>query len=136
MDADAFTDDGWFRTGDIGRFDDDGYLTITDRKKDIIIRGGENISAREVEEILMRHPKVQEAAVTAVADERYGERVCAFVLTRDGATLNLDEVLSHFTKEGVAKQKTPERLELVGSFPRTLSGKIQKYLLRRGIDQG
>jgi non-ribosomal peptide synthetase component E (peptide arylation enzyme) len=134
MDAEAFDDDGWFHTGDIGRFDDDGYLVITDRKKDIIIRGGENISAREVEEILATHPKVQESAVTAIADPRYGERVCAFVITRDAQTLTLDEVLAHFKAEGVAKQKTPERLELVTEFPRTLSGKIQKYVLRRGIE--
>jgi len=134
MDAEAFTDDGWFRTGDIGCFDADGYLSITDRKKDIIIRGGENISAREVEEILAEHPKVQEAAVTPVSDERYGERVCAFVITRDAQTLTLDEVLEHFKARGVAKQKTPERLELVDAFPRTLSGKVQKYVLRRGIE--
>jgi non-ribosomal peptide synthetase component E (peptide arylation enzyme) len=108
---------------------------ITDRKKDIIIRGGENISAREVEEILAKHPKVQEAAVTAVADDRYGERVCAFVITRDQQPLALDEVLAHFRSEGVAKQKTPERLELVDSFPRTLSGKVQKYVLRRGLEK-
>jgi non-ribosomal peptide synthetase component E (peptide arylation enzyme) len=134
MDAEAFTEDGWFRTGDIGRFDSDGYLAITDRKKDIIIRGGENISAREVEEILAEHPKVQEAAVTPVSDERYGERVCAFVITRDGQSLTLDEVLAHFKARGAAKQKTPERLELVDAFPRTLSGKVQKYVLRRGIE--
>jgi acyl-coenzyme A synthetase/AMP-(fatty) acid ligase len=134
MDAEAFDDDGWFHTGDIGRFDDDGYLVITDRKKDIIIRGGENISAREVEEVLATHPKVQESAVTPVADEKYGERVCAFVITRDGQDLTLEEVLTHFKAQGIAKQKTPERLELVTEFPRTLSGKIQKYVLRRGIE--
>ena len=135
MDADAFTEDGWFRTGDIGRFDAEGYLTITDRKKDIIIRGGENISAREVEEILAEHPKVQEAAVTPVSDERYGERVCAFVITRESQPLTLNEVLEHFKARGVAKQKTPERLEIVDAFPRTLSGKVQKYVLRRGIER-
>ena len=135
MDADAFTDDGWFRTGDIGRFDADGYLANTDRKKDIIIRGGENISAREVEEILAEHPKVQEAAVTPISDERYGERVCAFVITRDAQGLTLEEVLEHFKARGVAKQKTPERLEIVDAFPRTLSGKVQKYVLRRGIEK-
>ena len=134
MDAEAFDDDGWFHTGDIGRFDDDGYLVITDRKKDIIIRGGENISAREVEEVLATHPKVQESAVTPVADAKYGERVCAFVITREGQDLTLDEVLAHFKTQGIAKQKTPERLELVTEFPRTLSGKIQKYVLRRGIE--
>jgi len=135
MDAEAFTDDGWFRTGDIGRFDADGYLTITDRKKDIIIRGGENISAREVEEVLTRHPKVAEAAVTPVADERYGERVCAFVIAQDGNAPTLEEILDHFRSEGVAKQKTPERLEIVDAFPRTLSGKVQKYVLRRKIER-
>ncbi len=135
MDAEAFTEDGWFKTGDIGRVDADGYLAITDRKKDIIIRGGENISAREVEEILAEHPKVQEAAVTPVSDERYGERVCAFVITRDAQSLTLDEVLAHFKARGVAKQKTPERLELVDAFPRTLSGKVQKYVLRRAIEK-
>jgi len=134
MDAEAFDEEGWFRTGDIGRFDSDGYLVITDRKKDIIIRGGENISAREVEEVLAKHPKVQESAVTAIADPKYGERVCAFVITREAQPLTLEEVLTHFKAEGVAKQKTPERLELVTEFPRTLSGKIQKYLLRRGIE--
>jgi non-ribosomal peptide synthetase component E (peptide arylation enzyme) len=134
MDAEAFDDEGWFHTGDIGRFDADGYLVITDRKKDIIIRGGENISAREVEEALAKHPKVQESAVTPVTDARYGEKVCAFVITRDNQELTLDEVLAHFKELGVAKQKTPERLELVTEFPRTLSGKVQKYVLRRGIE--
>jgi acyl-coenzyme A synthetase/AMP-(fatty) acid ligase len=134
MDAEAFDDDGWFHTGDIGRVDTDGYLVITDRKKDIIIRGGENISAREVEEALAKHPKVQESAVTPVADEKYGEKVCAFVITREGQPLTLDEVLAHFKELGVAKQKTPERLELVTEFPRTLSGKVQKYVLRRQIE--
>jgi acyl-coenzyme A synthetase/AMP-(fatty) acid ligase len=135
MDADAFDAHGWFHTGDIGRFDEDGYLVITDRKKDIIIRGGENISAREVEEVLALHPKVQESAVTPVADAKYGERVCAFVITRDGQDLSLEEVLAHFKEQGIAKQKTPERIELVTEFPRTLSGKIQKYVLRRGLEQ-
>ena len=134
MDAEAFDDDGWFHTGDIGRIDADGYLVITDRKKDIIIRGGENISAREVEEALAGHPKVQESAVTPLADEKYGEKVCAFVITRDNQELTLDEVLAHFKELGVAKQKTPERLELVTEFPRTLSGKVQKYVLRRQIE--
>ncbi|MGH2828977.1 MAG: AMP-binding protein [Actinomycetota bacterium] len=133
MDAEAFDDDGWFRTGDIGRFDADGYLTITDRKKDIIIRGGENISAGEVEAILAKHEKVQESAVTSVPDDMYGERVCAFVITRDNQPLTLDEVIEHFKKEGVAKQKTPERLEIVTQLPRTLSGKVQKYVLRREL---
>jgi acyl-CoA synthetase (AMP-forming)/AMP-acid ligase II len=134
MDDEAFTDDGWFRTGDIGRRDADGYIVITDRKKDIIIRGGENISAREVEEVLARHPNVQEAAVTSVPDERYGEKVCAFVIPREGQTLSLDDVRAHFQDQGVAKQKTPERIEIVEQFPRTLSGKVQKHILRRELE--
>jgi acyl-CoA synthetase (AMP-forming)/AMP-acid ligase II len=133
MDAEAFDADGWFHTGDIGRLDADGYLAITDRKKDIIIRGGENISAREVEEVLATHPNVLEAAVTPVPDERYGERVCAFVVT-GGKDLTLDEVIAHFEEQGVAKQKTPERLEIVPELPRTLAGKVQKYVLKRRLD--
>ncbi|HVL33436.1 MAG TPA: AMP-binding protein, partial [Actinomycetota bacterium] len=134
MDAEVFTDDGWFRTGDIGIRDQDGYVRITDRKKDIIIRGGENISAREVEEVLNLHPKVQEAAVTPVRDDRYGERVCAFVIANGNEVITLDEVRAHFAEHGVARQKTPERIEIVDAFPRTLSGKVQKYVLRREIE--
>jgi non-ribosomal peptide synthetase component E (peptide arylation enzyme) len=134
MDAEAFTDEGWFRTGDIGRLDAEGYLVITDRKKDIIIRGGENISAREVEEVLVSHPKVNEAAVTAIADAKYGEKICAFVITASNQPLTLEEVFAHFKAQGVAKQKTPERVEIVEAFPRTLSGKVQKYVLRRAVE--
>jgi acyl-CoA synthetase (AMP-forming)/AMP-acid ligase II len=132
MDAEAFDEGGWFHTGDIGRLDEDGYLAITDRKKDIIIRGGENISAREVEEVLMTHPKVLDVAVTPVSDAKYGEKVCAFVIT-GGKELTLDEVRAHFAEKGVAKQKTPERIEIVEEFPRTLAGKVQKYLLKRQL---
>jgi acyl-CoA synthetase (AMP-forming)/AMP-acid ligase II len=132
MDAEAFDDEGWFHTGDIGRLDEDRYLAITDRKKDIIIRGGENISAREVEEVLATHPTVLDVAVTSVADEIYGERVCAFVVT-GGKELTLEEVRAHFAEKGVAKQKTPERIEIVTEFPRTLAGKVQKYLLKRQL---
>ncbi|HEX9776324.1 MAG TPA: AMP-binding protein [Actinomycetota bacterium] len=133
MDAESITEDGWFRTGDIGRLDAEGYIQITDRKKDIIIRGGENISAREVEEVLVQHPKVQDCAVTPVPDERYGEKVCAFVVPAGEEAPTLDEVLAFFAEQGVAKQKTPERLEIVTEFPRTLSGKVQKYVLKRSL---
>jgi acyl-coenzyme A synthetase/AMP-(fatty) acid ligase len=133
MDAEAFDDAGWFHTGDIGRLDADGYLIVTDRKKDIIIRGGENISAREVEELLATHPNVQESAVTWISDTRYGERVCAFIISRDGKPITLADVQDHFRVNRVAKQKTPERVEMVTEFPRTLSGKVQKYVLRRQI---
>jgi acyl-CoA synthetase (AMP-forming)/AMP-acid ligase II len=130
MDEEAFLPGGWFLTGDIGRLDADGYLTITDRRKDIIIRGGENIPSREVEEILARHPAISEAAVVAEPDDTYGERVAAFVLLREGAGLDLEEVRSHFRAAGVAPQKTPERLIVVSDLPRTPSGKVQKFALR------
>lgn len=134
LDADAFTDDGWYRTGDMGRLDADGFLTVTDRIKDIVIRGGENISAAEVEDVLARHPAVREVAVTAVPDPRYGERVCAFVIPADPARpLTFDEMVDHFHEAGVAKHKTPERLEIVDDFPRTLAGKVKKYVLRESL---
>ena len=129
---DAFLDEGWFRTGDVGRLQD-GYLIVTDRKKDIIIRGGENISASEVEGVLERLPKVLESAVVAMPDPSLGERVCAFVVLRQGETLDLDQIRAHFREAGVAKQKTPERLEVVTALPRTASGKIQKELLRKEL---
>ena len=130
LDADAFLPGRWFRTGDVGRVDADGYLTITDRKKDIIIRGGENISSKEVEDILARHPAVTEAAVVGFPDPRYEERVGAFVIARPGAPLDLDDVRRHFAAAGVALQKTPERLELVDELPRGMSGKVKKFELR------
>jgi acyl-coenzyme A synthetase/AMP-(fatty) acid ligase len=133
--AESFTADGWFLTGDIGNLDPDGYLTITDRKKDIIIRGGENISSREVEECLLRHPAVAEAAAVAMPDSRLGEKVCVFVVLRAGATLTLDQVVAHFAASGLARQKTPERIVETAALPRTATGKVQKEVLRRQLRQ-
>jgi len=130
LDATAFLPGGWFRTGDVGRLDGGGFLTITDRRKDVIIRGGENISSKEVEDILAGHPSVAEAAVVAVPDPTYGERVCAFVTLRDDTELDLEAVRRHFASTGVARQKTPERLEVVGELPRTAAGKVKKFELR------
>jgi cyclohexanecarboxylate-CoA ligase len=130
LNADAYLDGDWFRTGDIGRFDADGFLTITDRKKDIIVRGGENISSKEVEDVVLTHPLVVEAAAVGAPDERLGERVCVFVVLRDGAVLSLSEVQAHFAAAGLARQKTPERLVVADVLPRTAAGKIQKYELR------
>lgn len=131
LDAESFLPGGWFRTGDIGRLDADGFLTVTDRKKDIIVRGGENISSKEVEDVLALHPAVAEAAAVGVPDERYGERVCAFVVLREaGGSLDLDEVGRHFAAVGVARQKTPERLVVVDELPRTPAGKLRKHQLR------
>ena len=133
LNAASFLPGGWYRTGDIGRLDADGYLTITDRKKDIIIRGGENISSKEVEDLLARHPAVIEAAVVAGPHPRLGEMVCAFVMVRDGQALTLDAVSQHFRDAGVARQKAPERLEIVESLPRTASGKVKKFELRERL---
>ncbi|MCU1600474.1 MAG: fadK 1 [Frankiales bacterium] len=131
LDEEAFSD-GWFHTGDIGMLDPDGFLTITDRKKDIIIRGGENLSSKEIEDILLEHPRISEAAVVGVPDERLGERACAIVVLREG-TLTLTEVHEHFRLAGVARQKTPESLRLRDTLPRTPAGKVQKFLLREEV---
>jgi acyl-CoA synthetase (AMP-forming)/AMP-acid ligase II len=133
LDLDSFLPGGWFKTGDVGVLDGDGFLAITDRKKDIIIRGGENISSKEVEDVLAQHPAVSEAAVVASPDARYGERVCAFVIRRAGAALDLPDLQKHFAAAGVARQKTPERLELVSELPRTASGKVKKFELRQRL---
>lgn len=130
LDDEAFAPGGWFRTGDIGRLDADGFLTITDRKKDVIIRGGENIASKEIEDLMAMHPAVTEAAAVGLPDERYGERVAVFVQLRDHATLDLAEIARHFSTLGVARQKTPEHVEIVDSFPRSLSGKVRKVELR------
>jgi cyclohexanecarboxylate-CoA ligase len=126
-DVDA---DGWFDTGDIARMDADGYIRITGRAKDIIIRGGENIPVAEVEELLYRHPAVQDAAIVAMPDARLGERACAFVTLKPGTAFDLDSLTSWLAAAGTARTYWPERLEIVPDMPRTASGKIQKFELR------
>ena len=127
----AFVDGDWLATGDIGIVDERGWLTITDRTKDIIIRGGENISAAEVEELLAKMPGVAEVAVVAGPDPRMGERACAFLRPAPGATApDLDTVQQHLADAGLTRQKWPEELHEVDDFPRTPSGKIKKFELR------
>ncbi len=134
LTARAFDDDGWYRTGDIGVLDEDGYLTITDRKADVIIRGGENISALEVEEVLLAMPAVAEAVVVAAPDARLGERAAAVLRIKAGHAMpTVKEVRDHFKEAGVATQKWPEQLHQVDDFPRTASGKVQKFLVRQNI---
>jgi acyl-CoA synthetase len=130
----VFDEDGWYRTGDIGVLDGDGYLTITDRKSDIIIRGGENISAAEVEEVLLAMPGVAEAAVVSAPDARLGEHAAAVVRTLPGhETPTIDQMRAHLERAGLARQKWPEELHATEDFPRTASGKVQKFILRRDI---
>jgi acyl-CoA synthetase (AMP-forming)/AMP-acid ligase II len=130
LTAKVFDVDGWYRTGDIGVLDTDGYLTITDRKSDVIIRGGENISAAEVEGVLARMDGVLECAVVAAPDQRMGEHACAFVR---GTAPSLVDVQSAMGAAGLARQKWPEEVREVADFPRTPSGKIQKFVLRKQL---
>ncbi|HZP29985.1 MAG TPA: AMP-binding protein [Acidimicrobiia bacterium] len=132
----AIDDDGWYASGDIGVRDERGAITITDRKKDVIIRGGENISAAEVEELLVRMPGVAEVAVVAAPDERLGEHACAYFRMTPGAPPpDLGAVRAHLETAGLARQKWPEELRVADEFPRTASGKVQKYVLRDRIRQ-
>jgi acyl-CoA synthetase (AMP-forming)/AMP-acid ligase II len=129
--ATVIDDDGWYRTGDVGVLDTDGYLTITDRVSDIIIRGGENVSAQEVEEAFLTIEGVAEVAVVAAPDDRLGEHVAAVYTTRSGASaLTLEQVRTHFQGTGLSRQKWPESVHHVTELPRTASGKIQKFRLR------
>jgi acyl-CoA synthetase (AMP-forming)/AMP-acid ligase II len=127
----SFTPDGYFLTGDIGRFTPAGGLVITGRKKDLIIRGGENISAKEIEDALHLHPHIVEAAVVAAPHKRLGEGVFAFVILRPGSALTLAEIGAFLAHAGLARQKAPEGMRAVQDFPRTASGKIRKDLLRQ-----
>lgn len=131
--AEAITADGYFRTGDLGVRSAQGAITITGRKKDLIIRGGENISAKEIEDVLHRHHDVREASVVAMPHERLGEGVCAFVIMRDGAAGDGGALAAHVAAAGLARQKIPERFEFVTDFPRTASGKVRKDQLRAQI---
>jgi acyl-CoA synthetase (AMP-forming)/AMP-acid ligase II len=131
LTKDAFDEDGWFKTGDLGKFRDDGYLSLTGRLKDIIIRKGENVSAKEVEDLLYKHPKVQEVAVVGLPDRERGERVCAVVELSAGVEpLTLPEVVEFCKAEGLMMQKIPEQLELVDEFPRGGTGKVNKRALQ------
>jgi len=125
----AFTADGYYRSGDLGRFDDEGYLRIVGRIKDMILRGGRNISPRTIEEPLMKHPAVLEAAVASMPDKILGERACAFVMLKDGCSLTFDDVVKFLTEEKLAVWQLPERLEILDDMPKSTGGKIAKAKL-------
>ena len=134
LTARALDEEGWYYSGDLCRMDEAGYIKITGRKKDIIVRGGENISSREVEDILLQHPKIHDACVVAMSDERLGERSCAYVVLKaPHHSLSLEEVVAFFSRKRVAKYKYPEHIVVIEKLPRTASGKIQKFLLRKDI---
>ncbi|HHU3121671.1 TPA: medium-chain fatty-acid--CoA ligase [Escherichia coli] len=134
LTARALDEEGWYYSGDLCCMDEAGYIKITGRKKDIIVRGGENISSREVEDILLRHPKIHDACVVAMPDERLGERSCAYVVLKaPHHSLSLEEVVAFFSRKRVAKYKYPEHIVVIEKLPRTASGKIQKFLLRKDI---
>ena len=122
--------DGWFDTGDLARIDEKGYVRITGRSKDVIIRGGENIPVVEIESLLYRHPAVALAAIVAYPDERLGERACAVVVTKPGESFDMSTMVAYLKAQKVAIQYIPEKLEVRESMPSTPSGKIQKFKLR------
>jgi len=136
LNEDCFDEEGYYYTGDIARIDKDGYLEITGRAKDIIIRSGENISAKEIEDLLFKHPKIAEVAVVAMPDVKMGEKVCAYVKLKEGVAeseLSLEDLTSFLVEQGLSKRKLPERLEIISEFPRSSIGKIIKKELRKDI---
>jgi len=137
LDADAFDEDGWFKTGDLGRIDADGMVTITGRVKDIIIRNMENISAKEVEDVLFGHPGIADVAVIGLPDPRTGERVCAVVVPQDPAVpISFEAMVAYAREQGLMTQKLPERLEIVAALPRNPTGKVLKFELRDQFSEG
>jgi len=132
LDADAFDEEGYFRTGDLGKLDAEGYITITGRLKDVIIRKGENISAKEVEDLLFTSPAIADVAVIGLPDDRSGERACAIVVPADPeAPPTLKDVFEFCSEAGLMTQKVPEQLEIVDVLPRNATGKVLKHELRK-----
>lgn len=126
----AFNEDNYFKMGDLGRLVEGDFITVTGRKKDLIIRAGENLSPKEVEDILFSHPDIADISIVAMPDKRTGEKACAFVIPHEGRSVTLESIADYLITAGTAKQKIPEWLEIVTEFPRTSVGKVRKDLLR------
>ena len=131
--ADVLDAAGWMHTGDLAVIDAEGYCNIVGRIKDMVIRGGENLYPREIEEFLYRHPKIQDVQIFGVADDRYGEELCAWIRPRAGETLTADEVRA-FCQGQIAHNKIPRYVEFVDEFPMTVTGKIQKFVMRDAVE--
>ncbi|WP_298244590.1 AMP-binding protein [uncultured Bradyrhizobium sp.] len=132
--GDVLDANGWMHTGDLATIDDEGYCNIVGRIKDLVIRGGENLYPREIEEFLYRHPKIQDVQIFGVADTRYGEELCAWIRVRPGETLTVEEVRG-FCDGQIAHNKIPRYVEFVDEFPMTVTGKIQKFVMRDAVEQ-
>jgi fatty-acyl-CoA synthase len=125
---------GWMHTGDLATIDVEGYCNIVGRLKDMVIRGGENVYPREIEEFLYRHPKIQDVQVIGVPDHKYGEELCAWIIARPGETISEQEVRD-FCQGQIAHYKIPRYIRFVDSFPMTITGKIQKFMMRDQMKQ-
>jgi fatty-acyl-CoA synthase len=125
----AVDEEGWLHTGDLGTLDDEDYCKITGRLKDMVIRGGENIYPREVEEFLYEHPAISDVQVIGVPDMKYGEELCAWIKLKNGSTVTPDEIKA-FCKGKIAHYKIPRYIKFADEFPMTISGKIQKFKMR------
>jgi fatty-acyl-CoA synthase len=125
---------GWMHTGDLATIDAEGYCNIVGRIKDMVIRGGENLYPREIEEFLFRHPKIQDVQVFGVADAKYGEELCAWIRLREGDSMTADEVRA-FCQGQIAHQKVPRYVEFVDEFPMTVTGKVQKFIMRQQVEE-
>jgi fatty-acyl-CoA synthase len=125
----ATDSDGWMHTGDLATLDNDGYCRIVGRIKDMVIRGGENVYPREIEEFLHRHPDVQDVQVVGIPDEKYGEELCAWIVPRTGATID-EDTLRSYCRGQIAHYKVPRYVRVVQEFPTTVTGKVQKFQIR------
>jgi non-ribosomal peptide synthetase component E (peptide arylation enzyme) len=131
----AFDTDGYFRTGDLARLVDDRYLVVTGRAKDIIIRNGENIAPKEVEDILLAHPQIAEIAIVGLPDARTGERACAVIVPKGATPPDVDSLRSFLKAQGVAMFKAPEQVEIRDALPKNDAGKVLKHQIRAALMQ-